>query len=137
MFNLLGKDYFQTYSAGSHPAGKVNPFALEQIKSLAINFIPKSKSWNEITGVHIDFVITVCGNAAQEICPCFGGNPKHIHWGEPDPAAVTGSDDDKRQEFSACFKLFELRVKQLINDLDEYSSAVDNSVIMQLLLKLQ
>ncbi|NOQ81215.1 MAG: arsenate reductase ArsC [Methylophaga sp.] len=135
LFNTIGPDYFQAVSAGSHPTGKVNPFALEQISHLPLNSEPSSKSWNVFSGVPLDFVITVCGNAAQEICPCFGGDPKHIHWGEADPAAVTGADDDKRQAFSECFNLFDTRIKQLIDNLDKQQQ-IDTNTIMQTMLEL-
>jgi len=95
----------------------VNPFALEQISHLPLDFEPSSKSWDVFAGKHLDFIITVCGNAAQEIFPCFTGDPKHIHWGEPDPAAVTGVDKDKCQVFSECFNVFHARVTQLISQI--------------------
>jgi len=96
---------------------KVNPFVLEQISHLPLGFEPSSKSLDVFAGKHLDFIITVCGNAAQEIFPCFTGVPKHIHWGKPDPAAVTGVDKDKCQAFSECFNVFHARVTQLISQI--------------------
>lgn len=136
LFNTIAQHYFQAYSAGSHPTGKVNPFAIEQIKELVPVSELASKSWNEFSGVPFDFVITVCGNAAQEICPCFAGDPIHVHWGETDPAAVTGSDDDIRQAFSACFNLFELRIKHLVDWLDKQKEGINNHELEQAMLTL-
>ncbi len=136
LFNTIGSEYFQAVSAGSHATGKVNPYALEQINHLDLDFEPSSKSWDVFSGKRLDFVITVCGNAAQEICPCFAGEPKHIHWGEPDPAAVDGSDNDKRQAFAECFNLFDLRIKTLINKLNNLEQSINSNTIMQVMTDL-
>ncbi|NQY26214.1 MAG: hypothetical protein HRT92_03445 [Piscirickettsiaceae bacterium] len=88
------------------------------------------------SGENFDFVITVCGNVAQEICPCFAGKPKHIHWGEPDPAAVIGSDEDKHHAFSDCFKVFYSRIKRLLRGLNKKQHQTDSNEIMQLMLDL-
>ncbi len=136
LFNSLGGHYFQAYSAGSHPTGKVNLFALEQISQLNINFQPSSKNWNVFAGQQFDFVITVCGNAAQEICPCFAGKPLHVHWGEPDPAAIEGDDQDKRQAFKHCFELFSARVTQLITEMSRQNFDLEADNVMASMLAL-
>ena len=120
LFNTLGSDFFEAYSAGSHPTGKVNPFALEQISQLHLPCQPRSKSWDEFMAEDaptLDIVVTVCGNTAQEICPHFAGQFKHVHWGLPDPAAVEGSDDQKRRAFTDCYEIFARRISQLISEL--------------------
>jgi len=117
LLNTIGSQYFQAYSAGSHPTGKVNSFALEQIKHLPLTFEPASKSWDVFASEdspHLDFVITVCGNAAQEICPNFVGKPIHIHWGVDDPAAVADMDD-KQKAFEKCFNLFLNNIFSLVD----------------------
>lgn len=104
MLNAAGRGRFKTYSAGSHPTGEVNHFALEQIE--AIGYSPvnlRSKSWDEYAGPnapHMDFVITVCDKAAGEACPFWPGQPTTAHWGFQDPAAVDGSDAEIRQAFA-------------------------------------
>lgn len=105
LFNNLPlcKGKFKAYSAGSFPNGRVNPFALELLAENGIDTKRfRSKSWDEFSkpGAPVmDFVITVCDQAAGEQCPFWSGNPITAHWGVPDPAAVNGSDDDKRKTF--------------------------------------
>ncbi|MBL4801411.1 MAG: arsenate reductase ArsC [Emcibacter sp.] len=134
LFNAIGGRYFKAYSAGSHPTGKVNPFAVEQIGTLDDTLALRSKSWDEFGGPmapNLDFVITVCGNAAQEICPCFSGSPLHIHWGLPDPAAVTGPDDDIRRAFTDCFELLQGRIKMLIQQMTAETNMTQVNGLMQ------
>ncbi len=118
LFNYYGAGRILAYSAGSHPVGRVNPFALEQIAALKLpEFSPSSKSWHEFTGSDapsLDAVVTVCGNAAGETCPEFPGAPERVHWGLPDPAAVQGADATKRASFAACFGLLESRIQKLM-----------------------
>jgi protein-tyrosine-phosphatase len=116
MLNALGGGRFRAFSAGSHPSGRVNPLAIEL---LARNGYPasglRSKGWEEFArkdSPPIDFVITVCDNAAAEVCPVFPGRPVAAHWGVPDPAAVQGSDQDRRRAFEAALTALRLRVQQ-------------------------
>jgi arsenate reductase len=103
LLNSIGRGKFVAYSAGSHPAGQVNPYAL---KTLARLRIPtdgyRSKDWDEFarTGAPVmDFVFTVCDNAAGEVCPVWPGQPMTAHWGVPDPAALQGTDEEKAKAF--------------------------------------
>jgi len=135
LFNGLANEYFQAFSAGSHPSGKVNPFALEQIAPLDLAYEPRSKSWNEFSqtnAVEMDVVLTVCGNAAQEICPHFIGTPTRIHWGLPDPAAVAGNDDIIRRAFHACYHVFEWRIQTLLEQLKAQPDADILSLLQNL-----
>jgi len=104
LFNTMGAGRFKAYSAGSHPAGKVNPFAIEQVERLDYPAeCLRSKSWDEFAAPgapELDFVITVCDKAAGEVCPFWPGQPVTAHWGFPDSAAVQGSDDEKRAAFT-------------------------------------
>jgi len=110
----IGKGRFRAFSAGSHPAGAVNPFALELLQKQ--NFATeglRSKNWDEFAAAgapQLDFVFTVCDNAAGEICPVWPGKPVSAHWGIADPAAVAGSDTEKRKAFAAAFKLLHRRI---------------------------
>ncbi|MCB5185003.1 arsenate reductase ArsC [Methylobacillus gramineus] len=104
LFNQLGQGKFKAYSAGSHPTGKVNPFAAEQVAALGYPTDElRSKSWDEFAtpdAPKMDIVITVCDNAAGEVCPIWPGTPISGHWGFEDPAAVQGGDEDKRAAFA-------------------------------------
>lgn len=120
LLNTTGAGRFHAYSAGSHPGGTVNPFAIEQIAGTgyAIDNL-RSKSWDEFAqpdAPQMDFIITVCDNAAGEVCPIWPGHPVSAHWGFEDPAAATGSDDDKRAVFSKVAKQIAVRVN-LLNSL--------------------
>lgn len=115
LLNAVGRERFRAYSAGSHPAGRVNPFALEL---LAKNRFPteglRSKNWDEFAAPGspaLDFVFTVCDNAAGEACPVWPGQPVSAHWGIPDPAAVEGSDDVKRRAFLDAFVVLRRRIE--------------------------
>ncbi|MCK5424841.1 MAG: arsenate reductase ArsC [Emcibacter sp.] len=136
LFNTQEGEYFTAYSAGSQPTGAPNAFALEQIADLDVDFEVRSKSWDEFHGEnapHLDFVITVCDSAAKESCPVFLGGPLRIHWGLPDPAAVTGSDADIRQAFLQCFKIFQSRIKQLNSQI---TPDMDKAEVRNLMLAL-
>lgn len=119
LLNQLGKDRFRAFSAGSHPAGQVNPFALELLQK---NHFPtdglRSKPWDEFAQAdapRLDFVITVCDKAAGEVCPAWPGQPMTAHWGIPDPAAVEGSDEVKRHAFAEAMNQLQRRVCMLIS----------------------
>jgi len=114
LLNNFGKGRFRTFSAGSQPAGQVNPFALELLQK---NHFPtgelRSKSWEEFAhpaAPHLDFVITVCDNAAGEVCPAWPGQPITAHWGVPDPAAVEGDDEQKRHAFVEAMTQLQRRI---------------------------
>ena len=108
LLNALGKGRFRAYSAGSHPKGGVHPLARELIEK---NRFPvenlRSKSWDEFAkpgAPQMDFVFTVCDNAAGEMCPVWPGRPITAHWGIPDPALVTGPEEIRRKAFLAAYK---------------------------------
>jgi arsenate reductase (thioredoxin) len=109
-----GKGRFNTFSAGSNPTGRVNPFAIEQIASTGYPLDRlRSKSWDEFVlpdAPKMDFIITVCDNAAGEVCPIWPGHPATAHWGFEDPAAVEGSDDKKRKAFEQIARQIAQRV---------------------------
>lgn len=119
LINTLGHNRFCAYSAGSQPLGTVNPFAVEQV--LATGYPAdnlRSKSWDEYAGAnapHMDFVITVCDNAAGEVCPIWPGHPLTTHWGFADPAAATGTDDEKRRVFHHVFQQIRDCVQLFVN----------------------
>lgn len=115
LMNHWGRDKFMAYSAGSMPTGKVNPYALDLLNRLHMPVAgARSKSWDEFAdpgAPHLDFVVTVCDNAAGEVCPVWPGQPITSHWGVPDPAAVEGSDTEKTQAFREAFRVLENRIK--------------------------
>jgi len=112
--NAAGKGRFAAYSAGSHPAGAVNPFALELLQKNRIGTSGlRSKGWEEFARAGapaLDFVFTVCDNAAGEVCPIWPGQPMTAHWGIADPAAVQASDDVKRRAFLRAFSELSTRI---------------------------
>lgn len=114
LFNALGKGRFKAYSAGSKPAGRVNPAALEllQQKGHSLKGL-RSKSWDEFAAPgapEIDFIFTVCDNAAGEVCPIWPGHPATAHWGIPDPAHVEG-DEAKRAAFRRAYDQLSRRIQ--------------------------
>jgi len=112
--NAAGRGRFTAYSAGSHPAGRVNPFALELMQKNRIGTAGlRSKSWDEFArpGAPVfDFVFTVCDNAAGEVCPIWPGHPMSAHWGVQDPAAEQGADELKRKAFLHAFSELSTRI---------------------------
>ena len=119
LINTMGQGRFRAYSAGSHPTGKVNPFAVEKVESVKYpteNL--RSKSWDEYAtpdAPKMDFIITVCDNAAGEMCPVWPGQPISAHWGFEDPAAVEGTDAEKRRAFEQTFRHMMNRVRLFVN----------------------
>jgi arsenate reductase len=119
LFNTMGTGRFKAYSAGSHPAGRVNPFAIEQVSALSYPVEGlRSKSWDEFAAAgapELDFVITVCDKAAGEMCPLWPGQPITAHWGFPDPVAVEGTDDEKRAAFASTLRQMRNRVQLFLS----------------------
>lgn len=115
----MGKGRFKGFSAGSKPGGKVNPFAIEQVKKTGYPVDNlRSKSWDEFAGPdapHMDFIVTVCDNAAGEACPIWPGHPATAHWGFEDPAAVEGTDEEKRAAFEKIFKQIMARMNTFVS----------------------
>lgn len=117
LFNHLGKPWIRAVSAGSHPVGRVNPFALEQIRTHLGDdgSSYRSKSWDQFSQTHsdepIDVVLTVCANAAQERCPVFPGAALHVHWGFADPAAAPA--EVASAAFAATFDAMRARIESL------------------------
>jgi arsenate reductase len=114
ILNYKGRPNFTAYSAGSHPSGVVCPEALKQLEAA---YLPtaglRSKSWDEFAqpgAPQLDFVFTVCDNAAKEVCPTWPGQPMTAHWGVPDPAAVQGTREQIQRAFREAFFLLERRI---------------------------
>jgi arsenate reductase len=116
--NDVGRGRFRAYSAGSQPKGAVHPLALELLREQGIPTDGlRSKSWDEFAGPGaptLDFVFTVCGNAAGEVCPIWPGRPATAHWGVPDPAAVDGSVEQRRQAFHDAFVALRRRIELFV-----------------------
>ncbi|NBS58261.1 MAG: arsenate reductase ArsC [Betaproteobacteria bacterium] len=117
--NLAGKGRFSAFSAGSKPGGRVNPYALELLQKNRISVEGlRSKSWDEFAAPgapQMDIVLTVCDSAAAEACPYWPGQPMTAHWGVPDPAAVEGSDEDKRRAFLTAYSTLSNRINLLLS----------------------
>lgn len=113
----IAQGKFRGYSAGSHPKGAVNPFALELLRKSRVSTEGlRSKSWDEFAAPGVpsmDFVITVCDHAAGEQCPFWPGQPITAHWGMPDPAAVTGTDEQIRKAFTDTASMLRRRIELL------------------------
>lgn len=119
LLNAMGKGRFRGYSAGSHPKGEVHPLTLELIEK---NLLPggelRSKNWEEFAhpdAPQMDFIFTVCDNAAGEVCPVWPGRPMTAHWGVPDPAAAEGTIDDKRRAFFRAYNQLSNRISLFVN----------------------
>ena len=119
LLNAMGKGRFKAFSAGSHATGKVNPLALELIAKNRLSTEGlRSKNWDEfaVAGApEMQFVFTVCDQAAGEVCPVWPGQPMSAHWGVDDPAAVTGSDEDKRKAFFRAYSQLANRISIFLN----------------------
>jgi len=118
LLNHWGQGKFRAYSAGSFPKGGVNPFALDLLHRLDLPTEGlRSKSWDEFArpeAPELDFIITVCDNAAGEVCPIWPGHPVTAHWGLPDPAAVPGTEADKAAAFRETLRSLENRIKLFV-----------------------
>jgi arsenate reductase (thioredoxin) len=119
IMNFKGRPNFRAYSAGSHPSGTVRPEALRQLE---IAHVPaeglRSKAWDEFSlpsAPKLDFVFTVCDNAANEVCPVWPGQPLTAHWGVPDPAAVRGTPADVERGFRDAFLILERRISLFLS----------------------
>lgn len=117
LLNQWGRGRFVGYSAGSFPKGEVHPIALELLSNMKVPTASlRSKSWDEFVAPNapqMDFVLTVCDNAAGEVCPVWPGQPISAHWGIADPAAVTGSEKEQRAAFRTAFSELDSRIKIL------------------------
>jgi arsenate reductase (thioredoxin) len=119
LLNQLGEGKFRAFSAGSFPKGQVHPLALDLLKRMnlpAEGF--RSKSWDEFAAPGapvLDFIFTVCDNVAGEMCPIWPGKPTTAHWGIPDPAAVQGTDIEKRTAFDQAFQALDTRIKLFLS----------------------
>jgi arsenate reductase (thioredoxin) len=129
IMNEVGRGKFKAYSAGSFPKGEVHPLALELLKKTGHSVEGlRSKSWNEFAGADapkLDFVFTVCDNAANEVCPVWPGQPMSAHWGLPDPAAVEGTEAERQLAFAETYRMLSNRIRIFsslpIKSLDELS----------------
>ena len=114
ILNHRGKPNFHAFSAGSHPTGRINPLAIKQLElaSLSVDRL-RSKSWDDFAkpgAPQMNFVFTVCDNAAAEVCPVWPGQPVTAHWGVPDPAAVVGTTDQMERAFRDAFVTLDRRI---------------------------
>jgi arsenate reductase len=136
IMNQKGRSNFTAYSAGSHPSGAVRPEALRQLESAHLSTTGlRSKSWDEFAkpdAPKLDFVFTVCDNAANEVCPIWPGQPMTAHWGIPDPAAVQGTKEQIEKAFREAFFLLDRRISLFLSlplsTLDRFSlkKEIDN-----------
>jgi protein-tyrosine-phosphatase len=114
ILNREGQGRFRAFSAGSQPKGQVHPFAIDLLKKLNHPTAGlRSKSWDEFAvpdAPHLDFVFTVCDNAASEVCPIWPGQPMTAHWGVPDPAAAEGTEAERRFAFADAYRMLHNRI---------------------------
>lgn len=114
-----GAGRFNAFSAGSQPAGRVHPMTLSLLERLSFDTsFARSKSWDEFAGPdapQMDFVFTVCGNAANETCPIWPGQPMTAHWGVDDPAAATGTEAERQLAFADAYRMLNHRVGIFVN----------------------
>jgi len=119
ILNFRGQPNFNAFSAGSHPSGKVRPEALRQLETAHIPTSGvRSKAWDEFSqpgSPKLDFVFTVCDNAAKEVCPVWPGQPMTAHWGVPDPAAVQGSEAEVERAFRETFFILDRRIRLFLS----------------------
>lgn len=117
LLNVLGEGRFKAYSAGSFPSGTVQPIAAELAQAFGYTEPLRSKSWDEFAqpgSPAIDMVITVCDNAAGEMCPVWPGQPVTAHWGVPDPVSASGSEDERRRAFQSAWLMLRRRIDLLL-----------------------
>jgi len=114
VLDRLGRGKFQAFSAGSAPRGEVHPYALDLLRELNYDTSAlRSKSWDEFAGPdapELDFVFTVCDNAANEVCPVWPGQPMTAHWGLPDPSSATGTEAERRYAFADTHRMLFQRI---------------------------
>lgn len=119
ILNKAAPGRFHAYSAGSHPKGQVNPHALDMLKRLGYDISQyRSKAWDEFAAPGappLDFVITVCDNAAGEVCPIWPGRPMTAHWGMPDPAAIEGTPSEIALAFADTYRMLNNRITAFAN----------------------
>jgi arsenate reductase (thioredoxin) len=119
LLNYWGRGRFRAFSAGSQPKGEVHPFTLETLERSHLPIEDaRSKSWNEFSGPgapRLDFVFTVCGNAAKETCPLWPGQPLTAHWGVDDPAAVEGAREVQLRAFQRALRELDARIKLFVS----------------------
>lgn len=119
IMNRLGRRRFRAFSAGSRPRGEIHPCTIDLLKKLdhPVGDL-RSKSWDGFSdpgAEPLDFVFTVCDNAANEVCPVWPGQPMSAHWGVPDPAAATGSEAERRLAFSEAYRMLQNRISIFVN----------------------
>ncbi len=142
LMTIKGKGRFVGYSAGSQPSGRVNPFAIEILKTIGYPAQQvSSKSWDVFASANapkMDMVITVCDNAAGEVCPVWPGHPLTAHWGFADPSATQGSDEDKRAAFKKIFHQIETHIDRLVAmPLNEMSATEKQIAVRQIAADLE
>lgn len=119
ILNNLGGGRFRAFSAGSHPAGQVNLLAIELLERNHFKTDGlRSKNWSEFEqsdAPHMNFVLTVCDKAAGEVCPVWPGQPMSAHWGVPDPAEITGTEEAVKKAFSDAFMVLSRRIALMVN----------------------
>jgi arsenate reductase len=119
ILNNLGGGRFRAFSAGSHPAGQVNPLAIELLERNHFKTDGlRSKNWSEFEqsdAPHMNFVLTVCDKAAGEVCPVWPGQPMSAHWGVRDPAEITGTEEAVKKAFSDAFMVLSRRIALMVN----------------------
>ncbi|MGO9486204.1 MAG: arsenate reductase ArsC [Rhodomicrobium sp.] len=114
ILNRSGRGKFRAFSAGSHPRGQVHPYAMDLLRNLNFDVSGlRSKSWDEFASPdapRMDFVFTVCDDAAKEVCPMWPGQPMTAHWGVPDPSTAEGKEAEKRVAFLSTFRMLQRRI---------------------------
>ncbi len=119
IINFLGRGKFKGFSVGSQPSGEIHPFALDLLKRLNYDTCNlSSKSWEEFTSADappLDFVLTVCDDAAEETCPIWPGQPMTVHWGVPDPSSAEGREAERRHAFADAHRMLYQRISIFVN----------------------